>query len=78
MLYDDVLEWVEEERPRRKPRGNERTRARRVEDYLYEEFEDYHPRRHKNHDAEGEDYSDHYRRNRKRDPYWKRRREELM
>lgn len=76
MLYDDLLELVEEQRPRHKPRGNERTRARRVEDYLDEAFEEYRPRKHKNRFADDERF-DNNRRERRRDPYWKRRREEI-
>jgi hypothetical protein len=77
MLYDDLLELAEERRPRRKPRGNERTRARRVENYLYEAFEEYRPNKHKSRFADdGENFEDNHR-ERRRDPYWKRRREEI-
>lgn len=77
MLYDDLLELVEEQRPRHKPRGNERTRVRRVEDYLDEAFEEYRPRKHKNRFADDGERFDNSRREKQRDPYWKRRREEI-
>lgn len=76
MLYDELLEQLENSRVRRKPRGADRIRARRLEDYLYAESENYLPRKSKPRDADGEDYIEYNRRERRRDPHWKRRRED--
>lgn len=74
MLYDDLLEQLETPPIRRKPRGSDRSRPRRWEDYLYTES-DHLPRKSKQRPYD-DDVMDDDRRERRRDPHWKRRRED--
>lgn len=76
MLYDDLLEQLENPRTRRKTRGSDR-RPRRWEDYLTADTESYSPRKPRPRDDEGDDlFVEYNRRERRRDPHWKRRRED--
>ncbi|MBI5666743.1 MAG: hypothetical protein HZC41_01940 [Chloroflexi bacterium] len=75
MWYDDLLEEIEAARPRRKPRGSDRASRRRMADYLYEAFEDYQPRQSRRRYADWDEREDD-RRDRRRDPHWKRYRKE--